>query len=68
MAMILNQVGPIGNNAGHTPNVVTVAVSNQTSTALSGTAFDSPSSNRFEWTNGSAFTSSVSSFLPGQVN
>ncbi len=24
--------------------------------------------NRIEWTNGSAFTSSVSSFLPGQVN
>lgn len=67
-AMILNQVGPIGHESSESSNIRTVAVSNQTPAALSGSGFVSTASNRFEWTNGSAFTSSVTSFLPGQVN
>ena len=66
--MILNQIGPVDHEARQAQSIRTVAVSNQTSTALSNTGFASSASNRFEWINGSAFTSSVSSFLPGQVN
>lgn len=66
-AMILNQAGPLSHGVKELPGVRTV-VSNQTPAALSGTGFITSASNRFEWTNGSAFTSSVTSFLPGQVN
>lgn len=68
MAMILNQLGPDNRVGGSPANVLTVAVSNQASPAMIATGFAASPSNRFEWTNVSASTSSVSSFLPGQVN
>lgn len=70
--MILNQSYQHPVVATQSDPGLTLALSNQSAQVSSPGAALSPTTNparnRIEWTNGTAFTSSVTSFLPGKVN
>lgn len=71
-AMVMHQHDAMDSDAFVNARGHILVSSNQSAMWLSESALDQSRRNhvgrRFEWTNASAFSSSVGSFLPGQVN